>query len=75
MIDRRVFSVEVTAELLRRGGAAGKGAQLVIFYESSKDGTGITELVDIQSPDQLAGKADCDEPLNSSHLCPGPLCP
>lgn len=76
MIRRFVLPAEQTAELLKRGLAAGEGAQLITFPHATKDGTGMTLSHDIRSADRVnAADEDCDEPINSSHVCPGPLCP
>lgn len=76
MIRSIVFPPDATEELYKRLTEAGSGAELRLIPRASKDGTGITFYLDVRSAETLSlSEEDCDEPVNSSHVCPGPLCP
>lgn len=55
--------------------AAPKGSRASVVLHSTKGGDGIAASFQVRSPAQRAATEDCDEPINSSHVCPGPLCP
>ena len=79
MIRSIDFPPDATAEIAAKLVRAGKGATLRVIPRSTKDGTGIEFLIGVRSATPIAA-ADlfdgCDEePTDSSHLCPGPLCP
>lgn len=76
MIRSIVFPPKQTAEVLARLVAAGDGAELRVRFDSTVGGDGIKLSIDVRSAAQLTAKdGDCEEPINASHICPGPLCP
>lgn len=71
-----VFPKDPTAMILARLLNAGEGAELHLRLRSSKDGTGITLYADVRAAADVSKlDEECEEPINSSHVCPGPLCP